>query len=113
MNNTMKYKGYIAKIEYSDADECFCGKVEGLKNDLICFEGQTVKELKQDFKNAIDNYLECCKNLNEKPEVQCKGSLNIRLGPELHSEAKIKSEEKHISINEFIKQAVANYIKLC
>ena len=108
----MKYKGYWAKVEYSDEDECFCGKVEGLKNDLICFEGKTVKELKEDFKNAIDNYLECCKSLNEKPEVQCKGSLNVRLGENLHTLAKIKSEEKHISINELIKQAVANYIKI-
>ena len=49
----------------------------------------------------------------QKFEIQCKGSLNVRLGPELHNEAKIKSEEKHISINEFIKQAVANYIKIC
>lgn len=109
----MTYKGYWAKIEYSDEDECFCGKVEGLKNNLILFEGKTVKELKKDFKNAIDHYLECCKNLKEQPEIQCKGSLNVRLGPELHNEAKIKSEEKHISINEFIKQAVANYIKIC
>ena len=113
MKNVMTYKGYWAKIEYSDEDECFFGKIEGLKNDLICFEGETVKELKEDFKNAIDHYLETCKNLNEKPEVQCKGSLNVRLGPKLHNEAKIKSEEKKISINEFIKQAVANYIKTC
>ena len=113
MNNIMKYKGYWAKIEYSDEDECFCGKIEGLKHTLILFEGETVKELKKDFKDAIDHYLECCKDSNEQPEKQCKGSLNIRLGPELHSKAKIKSEEKNISINEFIKQAVASYIKTC
>lgn len=113
MKNIMRYKGYIAKIEYSDEDECFCGKIEGMKRDLICFEGETVKELKKDFKNAIDHYLEVCKELNHEPEKQCKGSLNVRLGVELHSKAKIKSEEKHISINEFIKQAVANYIKTC
>ena len=113
MKNIMKYKDYWAKIEYSDEDECFCGKIEGLKNDLICFEGKTVKELKKDFMDAIDHYLETCKNLKQKPEIQCRGSLNIRLGPELHTEAKIKSEEKNISINEFIKRAVANYIKIC
>lgn len=90
MSNIMKYKGYWAEIKYSDEDECFCGKVEGLKNALILFEGDTVKELKKDFKNAIDHYL---KN-NENPEKQCKGSLNVRLGTKLHNEAKIKSIEK-------------------
>ncbi len=111
MKNLMSYKGYWAKIEYSDEDECFCGKVEGLKKDLICFEGENVKQLKADFKNAIDHYLQTCKDLNQEPETQCKGSLNVRLGVKLHNEARIKSEEKNISINELIKQAVDNYIK--
>ena len=113
MRDVMKYKGYYARIEYSDEDECFCGQIEGLEKDVILFEGQTVKELKKDFKDAIDHYLETCKEYNMKPEKQCKGSLNVRLGAELHNEVKLKSEEKNISINEFIKQAVANYLKTC
>lgn len=113
MKNVMRYKGYWAKIEYSEEDECFYGKVEGLKHSIISFEGTTVKELKKDFKDAINYHLQVCKENNEDPEKQCKGSLNVRLGPELHIEAKMKSEEKNISINEFIKQAVANYIKMC
>lgn len=111
MDNIMKYKGYWAEIKYSDEDECFCGKVEGLKNTLILFEGQTVKELKKDFEDAIDLYLSNCKTSNEIPEQQCKGSLNVRLGTELHTKAKMKSIEEHISINELIKNAVATYIK--
>ena len=111
MNNIMKYKGYWAEISYSDEDECFCGKIEGLKNDLISFEGETVKELKKDFKDAINNYLETCKELNKEPEKQCKGSLNVRLGVELHNKAKMKSIEQNISINELIKNAVIAYLK--
>ena len=111
MNNIMKYKGYWAEISYSDEDECFCGKIEGLKNDLVFFEGNTVKELKKDFKDAINHYLQTCKDTNSLPEKQCKGSLHVRLGTELHTKAKIKSLEKHISINELIKDAVATYLK--
>ena len=111
MRNIMKYKGYWAEISYSDEDECFCGKIEGLKNDLVFFEGSTVKELKKDFKDAINHYLQVCKERNEDPERQCKGSLNVRLGTELHTKAKIKSLEKNISINELIKDAVASYLK--
>lgn len=111
MDNIMKYKGYLAEIKYSDEDECFCGKIEGLKDSLILFEGQTVKELKKDFEDAIDSYLDNCKKNNEVPEQQCKGSLNVRLGTELHTKAKMKSIEEHISINELIKNAVASYLK--
>ena len=111
MNNIMKYKGYWAEIKYSDEDECFCGCIEGLKNDSISFEGTTVKELKKDFKDAIDHYLQVCKDTNTKPEKQCKGSLNVRLGVELHNKTKMKSIEKNLSINELIKEAVTAYLK--
>lgn len=111
MGNIMKYKGYWAEIKYSDEDECFCGVIEGLKNTSISFEGNSVKELKKDFKDAIDHYLEYCKEENKTPEKQCKGSLNVRLGVELHNQAKMKSIEKHISINELIKEAVTMYLK--
>lgn len=111
MKNIMKYKGYWAKIMYSDEDECFYGEIEGLKNTSISFEGSTVKELKKDFKDAIDKHLQYCKEHNEEPEKQCKGSLNVRLGVELHNKAKMKSIEKNISINELIKEAVVLYLK--
>lgn len=111
MSNIMKYKGYWAEIKYSDEDECFWGEVEGLKNTSISFEGTTVKELKKDFKDAIDCHLQYCKEHNIEPEEQCKGSLNVRLGVELHNKAKMKSIEKNISINELIKDAVILYLK--
>ena len=111
MNNMMKYKGYWAKISYSEEDECFVGEVIGLKKSSISFEGNSVKELKKDFKRAIEYHIQVCKERNEEPERQCKGSLNVRLGTELHTKAKIKSLEKNISINELIKDAVASYLK--
>lgn len=112
MGSIMKYKGYWAEIRYSDEDECFYGIIEGLKNTSISFEGDTVKELKKDFKDSIDYYLKYCKEENKEPEKQCKGSLNVRLGVDLHNKAKMKSIEKNISINELIKEAVAMYLKV-
>ena len=111
MDNIMRYKGYWAEVRYSDEDECFWGKIEGLKNTSITFEGNSVKELKKDFKDAIDYYLDNCKANHAKPEEQCKGSINVRLGTELHTKAKMKSVEQNISINELIKNAVAAYLK--
>ena len=112
MYNIMKYKGYWATVRYSDEDGCFWGEVEGLKNASITFEGKSVKELKKDFKDAINYHLQICKELGDDPEKQCKGSLNVRLGTELHTKAKIKSKEKNISLNQLIKDAVTMYLKL-
>lgn len=60
MGNTMEYRGYYAKIEYSDSDNVFFGVVQGI-SDLIIFEGESVNALKQSFQEAIDDYLEMCK----------------------------------------------------
>lgn len=63
----MKYKGYIGHIEYDDAVKIFHGEVVGLR-DIITFQGRGVKELKQFFKDSVDDYLCWCKKRNEKPE---------------------------------------------
>ncbi len=63
------------------------------------------------YQIAIDDYLQMCKELKITPEKQCKGSLNVRLGVELHNKAKMKSIEKNISINELIKNAVIAYLE--
>lgn len=41
----LKYKDFVASIEFSDADDVFYGKILGV-NDLILFEGSSVEELK-------------------------------------------------------------------
>ena len=56
----MKYKGYTGSVEYSEEDNCLFGKVMGLSKDAITYEGQTVDELRQDFEDAVDDYLESC-----------------------------------------------------
>lgn len=70
MNKIMKYKGYWAKVQYSEEDGCFCGAIEGLKNTLILFEGNTIEELEEDFREAIDVYLDGCEERETEPEKQ-------------------------------------------
>ena len=48
MGNCMKYKEYYGTIEYSDEDQCFHGKVLGIKG-LVTFEGESVQELRASF----------------------------------------------------------------
>ncbi|NOX16462.1 MAG: type II toxin-antitoxin system HicB family antitoxin, partial [Epsilonproteobacteria bacterium] len=67
MANTIEYKGYIGSVEYSPEDKCFLGKLEMI-NDLVTFEAITAKELKQNFHNAADEYLQTCKQLGREPQ---------------------------------------------
>ena len=78
--NTMHYKGYIGSIEVSEADNCLYGKVIDLPaGTAITFEGETVSDLRIDFENAVDDYLEYCKENNIQPCKSYSGTLNIRM----------------------------------
>ena len=54
--NTMTYKGYLGSVAYSEKDQVFFGKIEGI-NGLVNFEGESVKELTNAFHEAVDDYL--------------------------------------------------------
>ena len=60
----MKYKTYIGRVEYDDEAKVFHGEVIGLK-DVITFQGTSVDELEQSFKDSIDDYLAFCKERGE------------------------------------------------
>ena len=52
--NTLTYKDYIGSVNFSEKDNVFFGKVEGI-NALVNFEGESVSELRKAFwKRAED-----------------------------------------------------------
>lgn len=102
MKNYLEYKGYLGTVEYSGEDDCLYGKVMGIK-DLISYEGDSLTQLKTDFHQAVDDYLEMCVEKKVSPEKAFKGSFNIRIGADLHRDLALKAQEKNMSINSFIK----------
>ncbi|MFT3824995.1 MAG: type II toxin-antitoxin system HicB family antitoxin [Chitinophagaceae bacterium] len=105
MNDVLQYKDYIASVNFSAEDEVFYGKVLGI-NDLISFEGASVKELKKSFRDAIEDYLETCKEVGKEPNKTYKGSFNVRIGTELHKEAAVFAALHNLSLNDFIRTAI-------
>ena len=64
----MHYKNYYGTVEVSVEDNILYGKVVGIRG-LLSYEGKTVKELKQDFHDVIDEYVADCKRKNIKPQL--------------------------------------------
>lgn len=111
MNNTMEYKGYVGSVEFSEADGVFFGKVQGIRS-LISYEGTYASELVEDFHNAVDDYLSLCAEGGTAPEVAYKGSLNVRLGSDLHKRAAIYAIGHQQSLNSFIEDAVRDKLAI-
>ncbi len=98
--NTMTYKGYAARIEYSDEDECFIGHIAAIK-DVVGFHGETVQELRAAFEEAVDDYLETCEKLNRVPQKPYSGRLMLRIPPEIHAAVAAAAEVSGKSINQW------------
>jgi len=52
----LEYNEYRAKVEFDSEDNIFVGTVIGIK-DFLAFHGSSLDELKDSFKNCIENYL--------------------------------------------------------
>ena len=87
----MEYKGYIGKVEFDSEAGIFHGEVINIR-DVITFEGSSVDELNQAFKDSIDDYLEFCASRGEEPEKPFSGKFIVRLSPELHRKAYLKAK---------------------
>lgn len=105
MNNVLKYKDYRGLVEYSDEDSVFYGKIFGI-DDLVTFEGSTVKELKKAFQEAVEDYLNTCEEMGKKPEKEYKGQFNVRIPKQLHRLVAIKAAATSISLNKFVENAL-------
>ena len=108
----LKYKGYTGSVEYCEEDKCLFGKVQGMMKDGITYEGATVEELTKDFEGAVDDYLQMCEDKGITPRKPYTGVLNVRLGPEIHGSAARAASQQGITINAFIKNAVARTLGL-
>lgn len=106
--NSMEYSGYHARIEYSSEDKCFVGKVLGIEDTLV-FDGESVAELEAMFHECVDDYLAMCREMGRKPDREFKGSFNVRITPELHRRAALAAEQRGISLNQYVIQALEAY----
>ncbi len=56
----IEYRGYRGSFEFDEKNNIFYGKVSNIE-DLVTFQGKSVKEVKEAFQDAVNEYLEWCK----------------------------------------------------
>lgn len=109
MKNIIQYKGYLSKIEFDTEDLVLRGKIEGI-NDLITFETNDILRVEEEFKNAVEDYLEFCKEVGKEPEKEYKGSFNVRISPSLHKSLAMVSLKNGDSLNASVEKAIEQYV---
>ncbi len=106
MQNSMKYRGYAARIDFDAVDRIFVGRVLGMSDQLV-FHGASVEELVADFEFAVSHYLSDCAKEGRSPEKPASGKLLLRLPPELHADAIVAATSAGMSLNQWLTGVVA------
>lgn len=103
----LRYKDYTGSIEYSKDDACYYGKVQGLLEDCITYEGETPEALEQDFHASVDYYLTTCAENGIVPRKPCSGTLSLHLTPDEHSRVVQLARKAGTSVNAYVRSALA------
>lgn len=99
----LEYKGYAGRVEYDGEAGLFHGEVLGLR-DVITFQGTSVGEIEEAFRDSVDDYLEFCAERGEEPDRPFSGRLVLRLSPELHRSVWVRAAQEGKSLNQFINE---------
>ncbi len=108
--NKLTHRGFTGSVDISLEDDCLYGKIEFI-SDLVTFEGKDIEEIKKSFCEAVDDYIDICKEVGKEPEKPFKGSFNIRTGTDLHKKSALQAKVKGISLNEFVCTALDNEVQ--
>lgn len=105
-----QHRGYTGSCQISEEDECLFGKILFI-DDLITYEGDTVPELHQAFRDAVEFYIQQCEQAGVQPNKPLSGSFNVRIRPEMHREACICATRNGQSLNDFVKSAIEQAVE--
>jgi len=107
-NNTMKYKGYTALIEFSDEDGCLVGKVIGI-NDVVVFDGNTVEEIRTVFHEMIDHYIWACAEAGREPNKPAS-EIMVPVSPELYAKVSRRAEYDGVPVQKAMETALQKFV---
>ncbi|MEC4803575.1 MAG: type II toxin-antitoxin system HicB family antitoxin [Jaaginema sp. PMC 1079.18] len=102
----LTYKGYTGHLEVDTESNLLFGQVLDVK-DVITFQGKTVEEAQQAFKDSIDDYLEFCEELGVSPEKPFSGKFHFRTTPETHRKITIAATQAGQSINSWMEKILS------
>jgi predicted HicB family RNase H-like nuclease len=102
----MTHKGYSGVAEIAYDTGMIYGRVVGLR-DVITFQGETVAEAQQAFRDSVDDYLEFCASRSEPPEKPFSGRFLVRITPSLHRTLVEAATARGLSLNALVERTLA------
>jgi predicted HicB family RNase H-like nuclease len=103
----LNYKSYTGVIEETDFESgIIFGSIIDI-SDSLTFQGQTLEEVRKDFEDAVDDYLELCQEMGKDPDKPFSGKLAYRTTSERHRMIAIAAKKAGKSINAWMDDVLA------
>ncbi len=97
----MRYRGYVGKVEFDADANLLHGEVVGIR-DVVTFQGRSIEEIRQAFKDSVDDYLAFCRQRGEEPNKPFSGKFVVRVGTELHRKLDALAQVSGKSLNSVV-----------
>jgi len=100
----------IGMVEYVGHAKLFHGDVINTKT-VITFQGKSVDEIEQAFRELVDDYIAWCEEEGAAPEMPFSGKFNLQLSPRLHRDVAVMAKKLKLSVDSFVEKALIDEIK--
>lgn len=109
MANILEYKGYQTRVEFDAESLVLCGRIEGIR-DLVNYEADSAETVEKAFHEAVDDYLQFCKEVNKDPDKVYGGAFNVRIPPELHRKLAMRAHRDGSTLNKTVQIAIEQFV---
>jgi predicted HicB family RNase H-like nuclease len=108
--SVMSYKNYSARVEFDDEDGIFVGRIAGIA-DAVSFHATSVEELRDAFREGVDDYIATCAKIGKEPQKSYSGKLMLRIDPALHANIALAAEISGKSLNQWSEEVLGEAAK--
>ncbi|MFH1635300.1 MAG: type II toxin-antitoxin system HicB family antitoxin [Chloroflexota bacterium] len=105
----LEYKGYQGTAEFDYDAGIFFGEVIDLR-DVITFQGQSVEELEQSFRDSVEEYLKFCEEMGRTPDKPFSGKFNVRISSAMHRKLVVQARRDDKSLNQWVSDTLEKAI---
>lgn len=105
----LEHNGIKGSVEFDIEEQIFYGKLLNV-NGVVMYDAKDSEEFYTNFKNAVEEYIEDCKENNIPIKKEFKGSFNVRTSPEIHEALYMTAVKEKTSLNAVAKDAFERYL---
>ncbi len=99
----MSYKGYVGRASVDTEARIIFGRVVNSR-DVITFQGESVAEAEQAFRDSVDVYLEWCAEDGDKPAGPGPIKFAVYAAPETYFALVEEAKDRGLSLNDLVNE---------